>query len=165
MLLLCCALVTISRLQLSTLVTFQYSYVSGTQVCKYAHLTRIPMPVLTSSRRAQLINTAKSLAAENSGASETLRNRGHAVRSSRKFVGAAKPTEELVLLYVVNEIERNRKISGIKTYLAGIKKFFRLKDLAMDMSIFDSPLNQRLFVARCCPDEESAALYEEGCCG
>lgn len=96
------------------------------------------MPLLNEARRAQLLHTAKSLATENRGAPETLRNRTHAVRSWQRFVGAAKPSEELVWLYVVNEIEKNRKISGIKTYLAGIKKYFRLKDPALDVSMFDS---------------------------
>lgn len=96
------------------------------------------MPVLTSHHRSYLLNTAKTLAGENRGAPDTLRGRNHAVRSWKKFVGAGKPTEELIWLYVVNEIDKNRKVSGIKTYLASLKKYFRLKDPAVDIRMFDS---------------------------
>jgi hypothetical protein len=97
-----------------------------------------PMAVLSAARKAQLVATAKKLSETLKRAPETLRVQTQAVRSWRKFAGAAVPTEELVWLYTVQEVDRMRMVSGIRTYLASIKAHFRRKDGNLDLSVFSS---------------------------
>jgi hypothetical protein len=96
------------------------------------------MSPLPANRREQLLRAARKLASENRGAPSTLRTRSHAVKSWKRFAGTAIPDEELVWLYVVQEIGRNRKPKGIKTYIAGIKKHFRLRQPGFSESVFTS---------------------------
>lgn len=93
---------------------------------------------LSTARREHLYREAARLAEENRGAPETLRNRSHAMTSWRRFAGRESPTEELVWLYVVDELSKNRKPSGVRTYLAGIKKFFMSRGLTTETAIYNS---------------------------
>lgn len=96
------------------------------------------MTALSSSRRLTLIAAAQTLADENKGAPTTLRTRAVAIRSWLRFAGKCVPKEELVWLYVVDELRKNRKPRGIKTYLAAIKKYYRLKDPDFNVNVFES---------------------------
>jgi hypothetical protein len=96
------------------------------------------MAYLSAARKAELIAKARTLAEDTKRAPETLRTRKQAVISWKKFAGAAVPTEELVWLYVVQEVTRKRKKSGIAAYLSNIKGHFVAKDSGMDQSIFKS---------------------------
>jgi hypothetical protein len=86
------------------------------------------MSILTEERLRVLRAEAAELAREHRGAPTTMRTRTQAIKSWRRFAGKEVPTDELALLYVVQEIKRNRKPSGIKTYLSGIRAHFRLRN-------------------------------------
>jgi hypothetical protein len=96
------------------------------------------MAFISAAKRALLTRTAKRLSESFRRAPETLRCQTQAVRSWRKFAGAAVPTEELVWLYVVQEVDKKRKVSGIKAYLSNIRTHFKRKNNGLDVTVFSS---------------------------
>lgn len=96
------------------------------------------MPSYSERHRARLLEVGRLLAAENRLAPETRRSAKVAVRSWSKFAEDAAPTEELVYLYVVDELSKNRKVSGVKSYLSHIKRWFADREELTELSGFDS---------------------------
>jgi hypothetical protein len=125
------------------------------------------MAHLSALRKAQLVNTAKRLAETLRKAPETLRCQNQAVRSWRKFAGSAVPTEELVWLYTVQEVDKKRKVSGIRAYLSNIRTFFLRKDHKMDTSVFsnarvkDALWQGRSMLRRCGVNVKRAVVVRE----